>query len=212
MLLFAQVALAIVHPGLLHTEEDFARIQAFVKDKKEPWFTGWKKLVSHTNPDYKPSAAPVICRGASWCNPMNYPVLYRDAHSAYVNAIYWKITGDTSYADASARTLDAWASTLTTITGSNDKMLVAGIQGYQLANAAEILRTYNKWTGLPAVSKMLSSIFLPMTDDFLRNHNGAGISHYWANVRHQTPKSVNTKLTKIVGSGLSCYHACNRRR
>ncbi|KAG7405776.1 hypothetical protein Forpi1262_v018366 [Fusarium oxysporum f. sp. raphani] len=181
LLLLTPFVQAIVHPGLLHTEADFTRIRSFVNATREPWLTGWNKLVARTNPNYSPSAAVVVCRGASWCDPQNYPVLYRDAHAAYVNAIYWKVTGNTAYADASARILDAWATTLTTVTGSSDKALVAGLQGYQLANAAEILRTYSSWKGLPAVVNMLNRVFLPMNDDFLRNHYGASIYHYWAN-------------------------------
>lgn len=173
---------AIVHPGLLHTEDDFTRIRGFVDAQKEPWLTGWNKLLARTNSSYSPSAAAVVCRGASWCDPENYSLLYRDAAAAYVNAIRWKVTGDTAYAAASARILDAWASTLTTVTGSSDKMLVAGLQGYQLANAAEILRGWSGWTGLSAVIKMMTTVFLPMNDDFLRNHLGASIYHYWANV------------------------------
>lgn len=190
------MANAIVHPGLLHTEQDFSRIRCLVKSQKEPWLTGWNKLLARTNANYSPSPASVICRGASWCIPQNYPVLYRDAHAAYVNAIRWKVTGDTAYAAASARILDAWASTLTTVTGSSDKLLVAGIQGYQLANAAEILRTWHEWTGLPAVVKMMTTIFLPMNDDFLRNHLGAGNFHYWANV------SDSATTTLVIANGV----------
>jgi len=173
---------AIVHPGLLHTDADFDRIKDFVAKGTEPQLTGWNKLVSHANKDYQPSATETICRGASWCDPENYPVLYRDAHAAYVNAIYWKVTGDTAYGDAAARILDAWSGNLTLVTGSNDKYLVAGIQGYQLANAAEILRGYSEWHGLQAMITMMRTVFLSMNDYFLTTHLGAGNEHYWANV------------------------------
>jgi hypothetical protein len=184
LLVLAALARAALHPGLLHTEADFNRIRGFINAEQEPWLTGWSKLVARVNPEYQPSAAAVVCRGASWCSPENYPVLYRDAHAAYVNAIYWKVTGASTYADAAARILDEWAGTLTTITGSTDKVLVAGIQGYQLANAAEILRTYSSWKGLTAVVNMMNTVFLPLNDDFLRNHFGADINHYWANVSY----------------------------
>src|SRR5688572_21504468 len=93
LLVLAALARAALHPGLLHTEADFNRIRGFINAEQEPWLTGWSKLVARVNPEYQPSAAAVVCRGASWCSPENYPVLYRDAHAAYVNAIYWKVTG-----------------------------------------------------------------------------------------------------------------------
>lgn len=132
MLAAAALAGAITHPGLLHTEADFARVASFVNDKAEPWYTGWQKLVARTNPEYQANPQEVLCRGSGWdvaCKE-NYAAVFRDAASAYANAIYWKITGDTAYADAAARTLDAWSSTLKTIDGSSDKFLASGIYGY----------------------------------------------------------------------------------
>jgi hypothetical protein len=32
-----------VHPGLLHTEADFARMKAKVEAQESPWIEGWKK-------------------------------------------------------------------------------------------------------------------------------------------------------------------------
>lgn len=172
---------SIVHPGLLHTSDDFERIISFVESGDEPWASGWQKLVARTNPDYEPNAQSSVCRGDSDCD-QNYATFYRDVHSAYANSIYWKVTGDTAYADAAARTLDGWSSTLTEIIGSADRWLAAGIYGYQFANAAEILRDYEGWSGLPATIDMLVDIFYPMNHDFLVNHNGAVIDNYWANV------------------------------
>ena len=39
-----------------------------------------------------------------------------------------------------------WLSTLKAIEGTSDRYLAAGIYGYQLSNAAEILRDYPKWS------------------------------------------------------------------
>ncbi|KAJ0426788.1 chondroitin AC/alginate lyase [Aspergillus carlsbadensis] len=172
---------ALVHPGLLHTNADFARIRSYVNAGTEPWQAGWEKLVARANSNYTPNAAAVVCRGASWCNPQNYAVLYRDIAATYANAIYWQVTGDTAYGDAAASILDDWSSTLTTVTGSSDKYLAAGLYGYQLANAAEVLRDYSGWTGLDNMVNLMQSVFLPMNTEFLINHNGAAIDHYWAN-------------------------------
>lgn len=172
---------SMAHPGLLHTEEDFTRIRSFVEGGDEPWATGWAKLTARADSTWEPNAQAVVCRGASDCTE-NYASLYRDAHAAYANAIYWKVTGETANADAAVRILDAWSSTLTDIQGSSDKFLASGIYGYQLANAAEILRDYEGWSGLDALINMLVGIFYPMNHSFLMNHNDAVIDHYWANV------------------------------
>jgi hypothetical protein len=197
-------ATALIHPGLLHTNADFNRIRGYVDAGVEPQLTGWNKLANRANPDYTPQAASVICRGASWCNPENYNLLYRDAHAAYANAIYWKVTGETAHAEAAAAILDNWSSTLTTVTGSNDRYLVSGLQGYQLANAAEVLRDYPEWTGLQATVDMLQGIFLPMNAWFVETHNGAAIDHYWANVSfcYSPHRMYGTRI--LACSGLCC--------
>ncbi len=139
------------------------------------------------------SRAPsrAVYRGTS--SPENYASLYRDAASAYANAIYWKVTGDTAYASAAAKTLDAWASTLTFIDGTSDKFLASGIYGYQLANAAEILRNYPAWTGLSAMNTMLQSVFYPMNHDFAC----------------QPQRYQDRSLLGELGSGQPLYHVCN---
>ena len=179
LLPFLQVVQCAVHPGLLHTESDFTRIKSYVSAKKEPWYTGWTKLTAHASATYTPSPAATVYRGTG--TPENYASLYRDAASAYANAIYWKVTGDTSHAAAAAKTLDAWSSTLKVIDGTSDKYLASGIYGYQLANAGEILRGYSSWTGLSSLVNMLNAVFYPMNHAFITAHNGAAIDHYWAN-------------------------------
>ncbi|RYP12731.1 hypothetical protein DL765_007169 [Monosporascus sp. GIB2] len=83
---------AFEHPGLLHTEADFARIKGLVEAESRPWLTGWKKLASHANPEYTASPQEALCRGTGWdvdCTE-NYAALFRDVASAYANAIYWQ--------------------------------------------------------------------------------------------------------------------------
>src|SRR5439155_2333451 len=79
--------------------------------------------------------------------------------------------------------LNAWAGMLVGIDGTSDKFLAAGLYGYQLANAAEILRAYGGWAAadFARFKSMMTAVFYPMNHDFLTRHNGACISHYWAN-------------------------------
>lgn len=176
---------SIIHPGLLHTVEDFERIQGYVSAMTEPQYTAWLRLMSRSNADYTPSPQATVCRGDSSCT-QNYPSLYRDIAAAYVNALVWRINSTaTENADAAVRVLDAWGSTMTSIIGSADRWLAAGLYGYQLANVAELMRDYEGWSteGLANVTSVLVNVFYPMNHDFLVNHNGAKIDNYWANVR-----------------------------
>ena len=73
--------------------------------------------------------------------------------------------------------------TLTEVAGDADRFLAAGIYGYQLANAAEIMRTYKGWAAadFATFKDMMLRVFYPMNHHFLVVHNGARIENYWAN-------------------------------
>ncbi|KAI1366772.1 chondroitin AC/alginate lyase [Xylaria arbuscula] len=169
---------AYTHPGLLHTNDDFSRISDKVAAGTEPWASGWEKLIAHASTDYTASPKETVWRGGDM---QNYPSLYRDIAAAYANALVWKINGTTEFADTAASILDAWSSTLTLIDGTSDKFLAAGLYGYQFANVAELLRDYENWDGLSSAIDVLENVFYPLNSDFLVNHNGAEIDHYWAN-------------------------------
>jgi hypothetical protein len=181
----AEENLPFVHPGLLHSAEDFARMRTKVEKKEQPWLAGWQKLIGnrHSSLMWKPNPQPIVYRGADGHHPENYSVLFNDAAAAYALALRWKISGDDAYAEKALEILNVWASTLTAIQGTSDRYLASGIYGYQLANAAEILRDCGKWRPADFVrfQQLLLTVFYPMNHDFLAHHNGAKIDHYWAN-------------------------------
>jgi hypothetical protein len=170
-----------IHPGLLHTQASLDRAKTQVAARAEPWLSGWNRLAanSHAKADWKARPADTVFRGTG--TPENYANLYNDIAAAYANALYWRLTGDTTHAQAAARILDAWSAKLKVIDGTSDKYLAAGIYGYELANAVELMRGYTGWDGFPRSRDLLRNLFYPMNHDFLVNHNGACISHYWAN-------------------------------
>jgi hypothetical protein len=176
---------AFTHPGLLHTTADLDRITTHVTNDEAPWSTTWDLLTSnaHAQSDYTPNPQATIYRGDDGTHDENYSVLFNDAAAAYQLAVRWLISGDTAYADAAIGVLDAWASTLTAIGGSSDKYLAAGLYGYQLANAAELMRAYDRWSadGVAAVGTMLQTVFAAMNEAFLNEHNGQDEFHYYAN-------------------------------
>jgi hypothetical protein len=175
----------LAHPGLLHNEEDFARMRSHIG--REPWKSGWEKLIAnrHAQLDYRPRPVEVVVRGrdAAHTETENYALLFNDIAAAYACALRWRISGDQAYAEKSVEILNAWSSTLKKLSGSTDLDLAAGIYGYEFANAAEIMRTYQGWKpdDFARFQKMMLEVFLPINQDFLRRHNNTKLDHYWAN-------------------------------
>jgi hypothetical protein len=176
---------AFVHPGMLHNEEDFARMRSH--KGREPWKSGWDKLITnrHCSLNWKPAPVEVVIRGrAPWLKePENYRLLFQDAAAAYACALRWKISHERGYAEKAVEILNAWSAVLKRVTGSSDAALAAGLQGYQFANAGEIMRTYNGWkpADFERFKKMMTGVFLPFNLEFLEKHFGRSNDHYWAN-------------------------------
>ncbi len=177
-----------VHPGLLHSQEDFNCMKEKVSTNEVPWIDGWNKLIanSHANLNYNPNPTIKLIRGGNSLEEPeadNYSRAMNDVAAAYQLAIRWKISGETAYADKAVQILNAWASTCKEITGNSNKALGAGIYGYQFANAAEILRDYEGWNAndFIAYKQWMLDVFYPVSKEFLDGHYGTCITHYWAN-------------------------------
>lgn len=127
-----------VHPGLLQSREDLARMKIAVAAKSEPTFSGYEVFCTdaHSQLNYK-IRGPLATVGR---NPTVGQGIYdSDANAAYQCAIRWCLTGDRAYADKSEKIIDAWSATLKSITG-RDAVLMAGLGPFKMVNAAEILR------------------------------------------------------------------------
>ncbi|KAH6956227.1 gpi anchor protein [Fusarium avenaceum] len=174
-------ALAFTHPGLLVSQTDIDRIKTKLAAKKEPWTASWNKLTSipFSSADYKNNAVKDINRG------QNGEALWHDAAAAFNLALRWKISGEDQYADTASNILVAWADKLETFSGGDDSYLSAGLQGYQLANAVELLRDYKPFAqkGFSSVVGLLNEVFLPMNLDFLNQVLGSqhNVKHFFAN-------------------------------
>jgi hypothetical protein len=167
------------HPGALHTQEAFDRMAENVAAGNDPWLSGWDRLVANTHSaaGWAPNPQELVCRGGS--DPQNYGILYNDIHAAYQNALRWKVTGDTAHGDTARDICNAWSETLQGICGGSEVVLLAGIYGYQFANAGEILRDYPGFD-LVRFQDMMLNYFYPMNHDFLIRETNC-IGHYWAN-------------------------------
>ncbi|CAK7216679.1 hypothetical protein SCUCBS95973_002888 [Sporothrix curviconia] len=174
---------SFVHPGLLVTDADIARAASKIAVQADPWYQSWNTLtgLSYASADYVPNAVANLSRDTNGEN------LWHDAAAAFNLALRWRISGNDSFADAAARVLTNWSSTLVAVTGSgDDDFLSAGLQGYELANAAELLRTYTPFVesgGLAAVQTMMETKFLPLNMFFLYHLDGSehNVLHFFAN-------------------------------
>ncbi|HKX42952.1 MAG TPA: LamG-like jellyroll fold domain-containing protein [Burkholderiaceae bacterium] len=173
---------SFVHPGLMHTEADFARMREKANAGVQPWKAGWDALTSSSRAGLwsVPNPLETVIRGG---DGENFRTMVEDLERTYQYAVRWKVSQDTAYADQAVKFLNAWSSTMKTLSGNSDRFLAAGIYGYQWANAAEIMRTYSGWKAedFAAFQNLLLTVFYPMSHDFLVNHNGANITNYWAN-------------------------------
>lgn len=173
------------HPGALHTSEDFKRVKTALSQNKEPYKSALEKLTSSEfAAPAAPNATETVIRGG---NGDNVSRLYKDAARAYQCALRWKIQGDKECGEAAKNILNAWSSTLKTVSGNADRYLASGIYGYEIANAAEIMRDYPGFD-VEAMQDMLINVFYkPLCERFLyaneygRDHNDAHIQNYWAN-------------------------------
>lgn len=176
---------SFVHPGMLSTEEDFSRAKRLVAANVSPAADSWRLLEQsrYAAATYTSNAVTKVVRGnPSWAKD-NYSLLYRDTAAAYQLAVRWKISGNVDYANAAIKILDDWSGHLTDVIGTSDRYLASGLYGYELANAAEIMRTYSGWKNLPQFQNMMVKVFYQMNHDFITDHNklGAAGLHYWAN-------------------------------
>lgn len=175
---------AFVHPGLLHKQSDFDRMKTNVGKGAEPWASGWNRLTSnaHSGLSWQAKAADTVYRGSDGVHPENYGQLYNDIAAAYATALRWKISGDKSYAEKSIQIMNAWSSRLKGLAGNNDANLAAGLYGYQFANAAEIMRTYDGWapSDFRRFQQMMLKVFYAMNHAFLTRRERC-MSHFYAN-------------------------------
>ncbi|MFF0094535.1 alginate lyase family protein [Streptomyces canus] len=171
---------AFAHPGLLHTQADLARMAAKVKSGAAPYTAGFAKLTAnrHAQSGWAPNPQATVYRGAG--SQQNYATLYNDIHAAYQNGLRHHVSGDSAYADTAVAILNAWSAKLTSLEGSADRFLAAGLYGYQFANAAELVRDHPDFD-LARFQEMLTKVFAPLSDDFLVRHNGAVVTNYWTN-------------------------------
>jgi hypothetical protein len=180
------LAQSFSHPGILHTQADFARMTQRVNASEEPYISSYNLLVSSPEAQlsWTPRATATVVRGGAGDN---VALLYRDVQAAYQHALIYKITGNTAHGNKARDILNAWSSTHTVLTGNADRYLASGLFGYQFANAAEMMRGYSGFNVGAFQNYLLNVYYYPLVERFLvgnshgSDHNDACITNYWAN-------------------------------
>ena len=180
-----------IHPGGLHTQEDFDRVKAQIAAGNATVKAAYQKLTSseYSQSGVQTYPTEMIVRGGSGENYMNAA---RGAAMAYQNALRWKIAGTKANANAAVRILMAWANTTKAIGGDSNYALAAGLYGYQFAQAAELMRDYEGWSreDFEAFKRWMLNVWYPSAIGFLRGRNGTwenagkwwqAPGHYWSN-------------------------------
>lgn len=165
--LFAQ---KFIHPGVLHTPKEIEHICTLVEKRVEPAYGSYLLLKEHkcAQSDYQPEGPfSVISRDGEYGHIKSK--MEADFSAVYLNSLMWVITGNEAHAEKSLNILNAYANTLTTIPETNDAPLLAGLEGFKIIYALEVLKyTYKKVSQkeLNNVSRMFKEIFMPVMDEF----------------------------------------------
>lgn len=167
---------AFQHPGILHTQESLRFIRQKITEKQEPWLTAFQHFTNHPQ-----SQATWKMRGPFAAVSRDKPPLQfgnvemeLDANAAYQNALLWCLTDRPDHAKTAIQILNAWANTCTNISG-HDLQLAAGLNGFKLVNAAELIRhTSTLWkpTEIATFEHFLRTVIQPPIYNFATFANG----------------------------------------
>jgi len=159
-----------VHPGVLHTRGGMEAMRRVVENKVQPAYGSFLLLQGHrlSQSDYVMSGPfPVIARDGEFRNTKGR--MESDFSAAYQNALMWVLTGNEAHARKSLGILTAYAGTLKQIPDTNDAPLLAGLEGFKIAYALEVLRhTYPNISAeqVASVNRMLTDVFIPVMERF----------------------------------------------
>ncbi len=176
-----------VHPGALHTLEDFDRIKALLAANDPTIVAAYNGLRSNVYSQSTVVSVPIskVIRGG---DGENYMEAARGGSMAYLNALRWRISGEKAHAEKAIQILNDWAAVCNAIGGDSNYALGAGLYGYAFANAAELMRGYEGWTpdNLKKVQDWMLNVWYPYCIGFLRGRNGTWEGgdrpgHYWSN-------------------------------
>lgn len=191
------------HPCMLHTADDIQRVKSNLG--KTPWkeayaFLEQSSLAQSTVTDETSALLDGYLKrmdqknwSAKYADYANYTAAMHDAAKAYQLGLRYQLSGDAQYAEAAVKILNAWGKNCKgylKLGGYTDSIpdpniYLLAIQGYQFANAAELLRDYNGWSKTEEFGKFktfMINTYYNLAKTFLSNHNGGqGTQYCWLN-------------------------------
>lgn len=165
-----------IHPGMLHSKTSLERIHGLVEKKAQPAYGSFLLLrgLPESSAQYcMKGPFETISRDGQYS--FTKDPSERDFNASYYNSLLWVITGNRAHADKAMEIIRGYANTLKTIPPTNDAPLCAGLQGFMLVNAAEIMRyTYtsavyeNGWSSADTeiTERMFHEVFQPVLTKF----------------------------------------------
>lgn len=197
MLMLASTANAqFYHPGCLHTQADFDRISRQIQDGSNPQVTkAWNTFAANWMLEKHDNwlgaiQGNTIIRGEG---AQNFAHSERDFGMCYIKAIYWKLMHNSpnaserqlaeTRAQEAVDLLNQYAKRITGIGGNSNYALVGALQGWQVANAAEILREYDGWSEneQKIFRQWVYDVWYTSIYDFTYRQNGQSDPHYHSN-------------------------------
>ncbi|MCI1647221.1 MAG: alginate lyase family protein [Bacteroides sp.] len=163
---------SLEHPGILHTAKSIKRMQTIVKraDANDPAYQTYLEMKSNNlaKSTYSMQGPyEIISRDGDYAWTKNG--FEADFAAAYLNALMYAVTKDEAHAKKGIEILVKYADKLKEIPSTNDAPLLAGLQGFQIIYATEMLsHTYDKMSkeDLDKINAMLKNIFLPVLEKF----------------------------------------------
>lgn len=167
---------AFVHPGLLHSQNDFDQIKKRLAEHDAQTLQAFEVLknswVANKAVNDIWGVTEYIKRGIA--GDENYMNAYRNAAKAYQCALLWKITGEAQWAERAVYVLNQYVAITKGIGGNTNQSLVPGFIGYQFLNAAELMRDYEKWEkeDFERFKQWMIDVWFTTAQDFLeRRHD-----------------------------------------
>ncbi|MCF3108292.1 alginate lyase family protein [Niabella sp. CC-SYL272] len=164
---------SFIHPGILHSREDLARMKTAIQAQKEPAFSGYGIFAKDPCSQYTYKIKGPLDTVSR--NPTVGQGIYdSDANAAHQNAIMWAVTGDNRYAQKAIEIINSWSATLKAIRG-RDAVLMAGLGPFKMVNAAEIIRYTNAgWSkaDITNAEKHFKEVIYPVIKNYAPFANG----------------------------------------
>lgn len=159
------------HPGGLYTQRDFDYVLGKLHSGRQPWSAAFDQLMASANRlrNWQPHTVAVYVTPGFYKDRAAFFAatsgITHDADAAYVNAFAYRLTGDASYADCTARVLRGWAQDNTGVGTTDDSQLSMAELGTGFIESAELLTGYPGWTDADraAFQKWVRTVYLPQS-------------------------------------------------